>query len=109
MARPKRPPHPMLAVAREHLLKLAPDLADLPLRLQQLDGPPGAPRYAVSVAACHRESDCPHGVVNESACSVPTCALRHSFRLLLTRDGEVVQTIEGDRQWERHHIQGDQF
>lgn len=109
MARPKRPPHPMLAVAREHLRKLAPDLADLPLHLQQLDGPPGAPRYAVSVASCHRQGDCPHGVTVEQTCAVPNCTLRHSFRLLLTRDGQVVQTIDGDGQWERHHMLGDQF
>lgn len=109
MARPKRPPHPMLAVARAHLRRLAPDLADLPLHLQQLDGPPGAPRYAVSVADCLRDGPCPHGVTVQAACDVPTCALRHSFRLLLTRDGEVVQAINGDMQWERRQLNGDQF
>jgi hypothetical protein len=99
----------MLAVAREHLRTLAPDLADLPLHLQQLDGPPGAPRYVISVASCHREGECPHGVVDDSVCGVPSCALRHSFRLLLTREGKVVQGIDGETQWERHRISGDQF
>lgn len=100
MARPKRPPHPMLEVARQHLLQIDAGLQDAPLHLRMLDGPPGSPRYAVSVAECHRAGPCPYHVTDEARCPILECSLRHSLRLLLTRDGELVEVIQGDIRWE---------
>lgn len=101
MARPKRPPHPMLKIAREHIRRLDATLKDAPIRLHQLDGPPGSPRFAVSVARCFREGDCPHEVISEAACPILECDMRHSLRLLFTREGELVEVIKGDLKWEQ--------
>jgi hypothetical protein len=100
MARPKRPPHPMLKVARGYLGKLEPNLREAPLHLHQLDGPPGAPRYAVSVERCKRTAICPYGVTDPSRCPVFDCRLRNSLRLLLSREGDLVQVIRSGLHWE---------
>lgn len=99
MARPKRPPHPMLQVAREHLTQLDADLRDEPIHLRMLDGPPGAPRYAVYVGACRRESVCPHGVSHVKPCPVLDCELRHSLRLLLDREGKLIEVLRSGVRW----------
>ncbi|NWF80072.1 MAG: hypothetical protein HXY37_08490 [Chloroflexi bacterium] len=99
MARPKRPPHPMLRVAREHLNVLDPDLRDEPIHLRMLDGPPGAPRYAVYVGACRRDGDCPYGVEMITPCPVLNCELRNSLRLLLDREGNLVEVLQSGVRW----------
>lgn len=100
MARPKRPPHPMLGVARAHLRAIEPGLAEAPLRLRTLDGPPGSPRYAVSVSRCGRQGPCPHGVAEGEACAVRECALREAIRMLLGREGAVVEVIRDGLRWD---------
>jgi hypothetical protein len=99
MARPKRPPHPMLKVAREHLCAIEPRLKDAPLSMRTLDGPPGSPRYAIWVTACTRSGPCPHGFTNEQGCSVHYCPLRDSFRMLFTREGQLVELIRDGVRW----------
>lgn len=100
MARPKRPPHPMIRVARGHLSLIEPGLKDAPLQLHMLDGPPGAPRYAVSVSRCRRQGPCPHGTLDGQPCTVRECALREALRMLLNRDGELVEVIRDGLRWE---------
>lgn len=103
MARPKRPPHPLLNVARVYLDEHMPDLKGVPLRLRQLDGPPGAPRYVVTAEVCHDLHDCPFGVSAAAAeagnCPVLDCPLRNSVRLLFDREGEVVKTMQSGIHW----------
>lgn len=101
MARPKRPPHPMLRVARAHLSKLAPELRNARFRLRQLDGPPGSPRFAVSVDMCRDVHSCPHGVADTENCPVFACSQRKAIRLLLSREGELLQVINDDLRWEK--------
>jgi hypothetical protein len=99
MARPKRPPHPMLRVAREHVRRLNMGLDEEPIHLRMLDGPPGAPRYAVYVGACMSEGGCPHGISDRTTCPVLECKLRHSLRMLLDRDGNLVELLRGGVRW----------
>ncbi|MEI7645543.1 MAG: hypothetical protein WCJ55_14815 [Chloroflexales bacterium] len=101
MARPKRPPHPMLRVARAHLNKLAPELRNARLRLRQLDGPPGSPRFAVSVDMCREDVPCVNGVTEVEKCPVFACSQRRAIRLLLSREGELRQVINDDLRWEK--------
>ena len=99
MARPKRPPHPMLKVAREHLKHLDAELYDELIHLRMLDGPPGAPRYAVYVGACERDGPCPYSVEDVTPCPILDCDLRHSLRLLLDRDGKLVEVLRSGVRW----------
>ncbi|HMQ30925.1 MAG TPA: hypothetical protein PKD53_09360 [Chloroflexaceae bacterium] len=99
MARPKRPPPPMVKVAGDHLGELDSALRDEPIHLRMLDGPPGAPRYAVYVGTCERPGPCPHGVEEITPCPVLNCALRHSLRMLLDRDGNLVEVLRGGVRW----------
>lgn len=99
MARPKRPPHPMLQVAREHLRRIDATLSDAPLHLHQLDGPPGGPRYAVSVGVCRRSAACPYGVAEGQPCTVLDCELRDAVRLLLDRDGNLLEVLRNGVRW----------
>jgi hypothetical protein len=99
MARPKRPPHPMLRVAREHVRRLNMGLDDEPIHLRMLDGPPSAPRYAVYVGACMSEGDCPHGVNDRITCPILECKLRRSLRMLLDRDGNLVELLRDGVRW----------
>jgi|GEM_PF-824381 hypothetical protein len=93
-----------LSVARAYLREHNPELAELPLRLRVLDGPPNAPRYAVTLECCP-DQPCPHGMPKELAlageCPIRSCPLRHTLRLLLTLNGEVVQVTESDLHWGR--------
>lgn len=99
MARPKRPPHPMLQVAREHLRELDEELHEEPIHLRMLDGPPGAPRYAVYIGACEREGPCPYGVAEQNPCPVLDCQQRHSLRMLLDREGKLVEVLRSGVRW----------
>lgn len=89
----------MLKVAREYLNQLDPDLRGEPIHLRMLDGPPGAPRYAVYVGACRRDGDCPYGVEAITPCPVLNCELRNSLRLLMDREGKLVEVLHGGVRW----------
>jgi hypothetical protein len=91
----------MLRVARAHLNKLAPDLRNARFRLRQLDGPPGSPRFAVSVDMCRDVAACNHGVTDTEKCPIFACSQRHAIRLLLSREGELLQVINDDLRWEK--------
>ncbi|MCU0495689.1 MAG: hypothetical protein MUD01_29240 [Chloroflexaceae bacterium] len=102
MPRHKNPPSPLLGVARDYLEEHAPQLKEVPLTLRQLDGPPGSPRFVVFGDACDHKQACPLGVqpeVAEKNCPVIDCAMRHSIRLLLNREGDVVKVSEGTIHW----------
>lgn len=89
----------MLQVAREHLHELDPVLQQQPIHLRMLDGPPGSPRYAVYVGACERPGPCPHGVEHEHPCPILDCELRHSLRMLLDREGNLVEVLRSGVRW----------
>jgi hypothetical protein len=85
--------------AQAYVSEQLPELRDLPMRLQALDGPPDSPRYAVTLEACVARV-CPRGISDEAAssgrCGVLDCPLRRSARLLLDEEGVVVHaTISG--------------
>lgn len=101
MSRPRRQiPH--LAAARRYIEEHFPELRDAPLQVHQLDGPPDAPRYAVTAELCTADT-CPHNVTVEAAaagnCDVVVCPLRHTVRLLFDQDGSVVQVTRSDLHW----------
>jgi len=79
-----------------------PELENQPLRLRALDGPPGSPRYSVTVEVCSAGA-CPHGVPAQLAragqCPVDICPLRRCVRLLLDRRGTVLQETESTAHW----------
>jgi hypothetical protein len=95
-------PRPLLEIARQQIAQRAPELQNAPLQLRELDGPPGAPRYAASSARCLAAA-CPYGVSTGAAaagrCQIHLCPLRRSVRLLLNREGAVIQTTEGGVRW----------
>ena len=101
MARRKRQ-HPLLLVARTYLSQHMPDMIDARLNLRMLDGPPEAPRYAVTAETCTARA-CPHGIPLAVAaggqCPIAECPLRQSVRLLLNRRGIVVHTTVSDIHW----------
>jgi hypothetical protein len=101
MARPKRV-HPVLPQARAYLKEHAPELADAPLHIRQLDGPPGSPRYAATVERCTAD-ECPFGVATEVAregrCDMPNCQLRETLRLLFDRDGKPLEVQPSHHHW----------
>lgn len=88
MARPGRLPAALIQRAREHLVRLAPDRRGTPFRLRQLDGPPGAPRFAVT--ATHCPENC--------TCANPTsCPQRRTIRLLLSREGDLIRSSDSSQ------------
>lgn len=101
MARRKRL-NPLLIVAQRYLSRHNPNLAGARLKLRTLDGPPAAPRYAVTAELCTAAA-CPYGVAPERAacgeCPVLACPLRHSVRLLFSRRGEILHTTDSDIHW----------
>jgi hypothetical protein len=101
MARPKRV-NPLVPLVRAYIRKHAPELSGARLRLRQLDGPAGAPRYAASVETCAIES-CPYkveeAVAQEGKCPIHDCALRRSLRLLLDRKGNVIEAHDTNTHW----------
>ena len=101
MARPKRPPHPLLKVAHEYVATNAPELEDADLFLRQLDGPPEAPRFAVSVISCQREHECPYHVdeTDTENCPIISCELRAALRLLYSRDGTLMKVSRSTIRW----------
>jgi hypothetical protein len=101
MPRRKRQ-NPLLAVAQRYLCQHLPELRDARPRIRMLDGPPGSPRYAVTVEAC-RPVPCPHGVPRAVAdageCPIRDCPIRNTVRLLLDLEGEVVQVTRSGIHW----------
>jgi hypothetical protein len=101
MARLKRV-NPMLSVAQKYVNQHVPELKDVPLHGRSLDGPPDAPRYTVTAEEC-RADTCPYGVSHETAaagkCPILECQLRHSLRLLLDQQGEVVEDMRSGIHW----------
>jgi hypothetical protein len=99
MARPRRQ-SPQITIARRYIKQHMPELEGAALRVRQLDGPPDAPRFVVTVEHCPSEH-CPHGREKspEGTCDVESCALRSSARLLIMRDGQVIQVTSSDLHW----------
>src|SRR5216117_9124 len=93
MSRRKRP-NLLLRGAQEYLNQHIPELNSAPLHLRPLDGPPEAPRYAVTAEVCCAGA-CPRGVPANIAtmgqCAVLDCPLRDSVRLLLDQRGSVIR------------------
>jgi hypothetical protein len=92
----------LLNVAHHYVDQHLPELRHAPLAMRMLDGPPGSPRYAVTVAACRAQA-CPHGisalVAAAGQCHVTDCPLRHTARLLLDRQGNVIQATRSGIHW----------
>lgn len=101
MPRKKRQ-HPLVKVARVYLAERLPFLKDAPLRIHMLDGPPGSPRYSVSVERC-RPVACPHDIPPEDSangrCPIIDCPVRHSLRLLFDRNGQLMNASESGIHW----------
>jgi hypothetical protein len=91
-----------MKLARSYVQAHVPELADVPLHLRQLDGPPGSPRFLVTIERCGA-AECPHGVPQEIAetggCSVHECSLRHAVQLLLGREGELIRLEHNGVHW----------
>lgn len=102
MARKKRPPNPLLNVAREYLAQKMPELSGAALTIRQLDGPAEGPRFAVTAERCNA-MECPFGiprhVADMGACPRAQCHLRSTVRLLMRRSGEVVNTTRSGIHW----------
>ncbi len=101
MARPKRV-NPMLRIAQKYVSLHMPEFQNVPLRVRSLDGPPGSPRYTVTAEACCA-SVCPYGVSPTTAaagdCPILECQLRDSIRLLLDRQGQVLEEMRSGIHW----------
>jgi hypothetical protein len=98
MPRRKQKNRPLIA-AQAYVGEHLPELRNMPLRLQLLDGPPGSPRYAATIEACVA-TVCPRGfgaqADSSGQCGVLDCPLRRSARLLLNSQGAVIHaTISG--------------
>lgn len=102
MARPKYQ-SPILKIARNYLQQHAPDMSTATLRMRQLDGPPGSPRFAVIAERCVAAA-CLHQNTPENAaaglCNQRACEQRRSVHLLINRDGTIVQMINGVHHWD---------
>ncbi len=93
MARPKNPPDPILMTTHTRLLALMPGLRVAGLRIRQLDGPPAAPRFAVDASMCPTASGCDRQALDGGQCSAIDCPQRRMMRLLLSREGQILQVI----------------
>jgi hypothetical protein len=97
---PRRKAKNQLPIAAQlYVNQHLPELRNLPPQLHHLDGPPDAPRYAATIEACVA-TVCPRGFTTQDGsseqCDVLDCPLRHTARLLLNREGVVIQaTISG--------------
>jgi len=90
-----------LKAAQRYIGLHIPELGERPLRIHVLDGPPDAPRYAVTAEACSVRV-CPRGFEVAGAtgqCPVLDCPLRRSARLLLDRGGKVLHTTMSGIHW----------
>ncbi len=102
MARHKRPPHPVLETAREYLDAVQPEMHEAELHLRQLDGPPDAPRFAVTAEVCETEQ-CPYQVPKDVAdagdCPIQQCDHRCTIRILFDRDGSLRSSMRSGVHW----------
>lgn len=91
-----------LNAARSYLLEHAPALRDACYTVQALDGPPDAPRTAVTAERCVVEQ-CPYGVTPQQValgrCPIRTCPLRCTVRFLFDRDAHLVQITTSNLHW----------
>jgi hypothetical protein len=92
----------LLTAARTYVNHHLPELRHAPLAMRMLDGPPSSPRYAVTVEACCAQA-CPRGystlVAVAGGCNVLDCPLRRTVRLLLSRQGDVMQATRSGIHW----------
>jgi hypothetical protein len=92
----------IISAARSYICARAPALSEARIHLHRLDGPPEGPRYSADAERCCA-SACPYGVSADKAaagrCGVFSCPLRRSIRLLLDRQGAVLQEQRGDIHW----------
>jgi hypothetical protein len=92
----------LLNAAHRYVDQHLPELRHVPLAMRMLDGPPGSPRYAVTVEACCAQA-CPHGfsilVAAAGQCHMRDCPLRHTVRLLLDRQGNLMQATRSGIHW----------
>ena len=100
---PRRKQHNrLLTAARTYVNENLPELRQAPLAMRMLDGPPGSPRYAVTVEACCAQV-CPQGFSTHVAlagqCNVLDCPLRRTLRLLLDRQGGMMQATQSGIHW----------
>jgi hypothetical protein len=88
--------------ARSYLRHHDTTLAEMPLRVHLLDGPPTGPRYIVSTELCTVQVcplDVAPAVAQAGECSQLDCQLRHSLRLLLDEEGNVLQATGSGIHW----------
>jgi hypothetical protein len=101
MPRSKRNKQPLMA-AQRYISQYFPELSGRALRLHMLDGPLGSPCYAATIEACVA-TVCPRGFATEAGasdqCGVLDCPLRRPARLLLDRQGVVMQTTISGIHW----------
>lgn len=101
MARRKRP-NPVLRLVQTYLRENLSELKDAALHMHTLDGPPDSPRYSVTAEVCIARS-CPHGtpaaIAAAGQCTVLSCPLRQSVRLLLDERGAVLQVTRSGIHW----------
>lgn len=92
----------VLRLAQAYVRENISELKDVPLHVRALDGPPGAPRYSVTAEVCVAGS-CPRGTPTAIAaagnCTIHSCPLRRSARLLLDASGAVLQVTRGGIHW----------
>jgi hypothetical protein len=91
-----------VAIAQHYLCERMPAMARAHYTAHPLDGPPDGPRYAVTAELCRPEG-CPYGVPGEQAargcCPIRNCPGRCSVRLLIDRQGNVVQMTTSGLHW----------
>ena len=101
MARRKRL-NLVIRLAQAYVCKNLFELKDVPLHVRVLDGPPGSPRYSVTAEVCIARS-CPHGtpiaIAAAGNCTIHSCPLRRSARLLLDARGTVLQVTQSGIHW----------
>jgi capsular polysaccharide biosynthesis protein len=98
----RKQPNPVLQLAQTYVREQLPELQNAALCVRTLDGPPDAPRYSVTAEVCIARP-CPHGVPATIAatgqCTVHSCPLRCSVRLLLDEGGAVLQATRSGIHW----------
>jgi hypothetical protein len=91
-----------VAIAQRYLRRVMPAMEQARYTVHALDGPPGGPRFAVTAELCD-VSSCPRGITPEQAaggrCLQRACPLRHTARLLLNGNGDVVLVTSSDLHW----------
>jgi len=101
MARRKQP-NLVLQLAQTYVREHLPELQGAELHLRRLDGPPDSPRYSATAEVCIART-CPHGtsatIAAAGQCTIHSCPLRHSVRLLLDEHGTVLHATRDGIHW----------